>query len=147
MTMKFRMMMALIFVLFSSVVNAESYVSISKSMVNGKWYEHRISVENLTKVPQWNPFDEPAPLPPHKAIAISRDYLKKQNEDIGHLALGTITIDRVISKKVKNRWKYMISILDRNNMANSFYIIVMMDGTVIDPVEISDPGVVCPEEE
>ena len=140
-------MMTLFFVFVSSVVNAESYISISKSLVNGKWYEHRISVENLTKVPQWNPFDEPAPLPPHKAIAISRDYLKKHNDDIDHLALGTITIDRVISKKVKNRWKYMITILDRDNMANSFNIIVMMDGTVIEPVEISDPGVVCPEEE
>ena len=89
--MKFRITMTLFFVFFSSAVNAESYVSISKSMVNGKWYEHRISVENLTKVPQWDPFDEPAPLPPHKAIAISRDYLKKHNNHISHLALGTIS--------------------------------------------------------
>ena len=141
--------MALLLVVLGTTFNsalAENYISLSKTMVDGKFYDYRISEDNLSKTPSWNPVDEPAPLAPHKAVSVAREYLKSHS-DISDYGLNQISIVRVVSKKHKNKWYYTLMISKRGDIPGGTNVFVMMDGSVIEPVQVQDLGTVCPEEE
>jgi hypothetical protein len=106
-----------------------------------------VNEDNLAKMPTWNPLEEAAPLPPHKAVSVARDFIKKQKGDLNDYFLNQISIGRVVSKKNKNRWFYTLMISKRGDPMGGINAIVMMDGSVVEPVQVQDLGTICPAEE
>jgi hypothetical protein len=101
----------------------------------------RITREQLARTPAWDPASEFPPLSPRKAEEASRAMLKKllgerrwSRPDIT-LKPFDVTADDGDHREI--RWLYvlhfgLLSDMD-NNQAGSLNIIVLMDGTVMEP--------------
>ena len=119
---------------------AEGRVRITEHVdADGKstfWY---ITPERLAKLPAWKT-DAPLPLPIEKAIAQATAWIKLRHAKFTEWEIVTVSLGKIWDSDTKNRWYYSVSVNGTANVdgvrASSFFsVIVLMDGSVVEPTE------------
>lgn len=106
----------------------------------GELYQNKISEAELQKMPSWSPEDGAPPLSVKQAVDIARAYLKKKNSPFATAVISEVKLDQFIMPKYyKDKWCYIVMFMEvpvtccTPGMIN---VLVMMDGTVNEPVVI-----------
>lgn len=120
------------------VVKADARVMITEHRdVNGKSTYWHITQERLAQTPEWKP-DVSLPLPVEKAAGKATEWLKKRTTKFTEWDIVSISLGKIWDSEIKNKWYYSVSVNGTVQVdgikANSFFsVIVLMDGTVVEP--------------
>jgi len=114
-------------------------VSLSHVTADGKSTIHKITEDEARKLPAWDPESgKDAPLTYPDAIVKGREWLKIRNPKMDDFKLRTISLERVGYGSIPDRWFYRVDfdpvIGDQKLFGSHFFAIVLMDGTVVEPV-------------
>lgn len=108
-------------------------------------YEWRISEARVAATPKWNMDRAKVPVAPEKAWRIAKDWFKKQGEleaDFVRMEIRPFVINSTLSSESRHR---LGDLLDRYYYRiecipaafDSMLVVVLMDGTVLEPVRIA----------
>lgn len=92
---------------------------------------YRIFEADLADTPSWNPEQGEPPLTLNQALEIARNNLHRFVQQADNLAVGKVDLQRFDSDK----WVYQVlfNCDDAGDCGSSFWMIVKMDGTVLEP--------------
>jgi hypothetical protein len=123
---------------FSSFASNINEVHLSEyTDINGVKTKFVTSLDVILKTPEWKENMSNPPLPLPKAVSLATVWMKKRNPKFDDFIVSGITIRRIGSSDLRNRWDYLIdfnAIVDRRTVYGSTFVaIVLMDGTIIEP--------------
>lgn len=104
-------------------------------------YEWRISEARILKTPEWRADARKIPIPPDKAVRIAKAWFEKRGRDLDEL-VGieirpfAVEISNESQKGLQRRFYYVITCLPSGLAFNSMKVVVLMDGSVVEPREI-----------
>jgi hypothetical protein len=118
-------------------VNLTTYVD-----ENGKTTEYLTTQNVLEKCPEWT-LDKEPPLPIQKAVKIAEEHIKVKYPQFTSFKIIHIALSPVYNSKYRNRWYYDISVQAVANLggvsaSSHFNVIVLMDGTIVEPTEVKN---------
>jgi len=103
------------------------------SSIDGVSYKQQIGDEDIKAFPSWNPFKDPCPLSPAKAVALALAELKRVSPK---LEMKQVTLDFVTLSKadedLRDKWLYTLNfwLSERGEDGPWFTVHVCLDGTV-----------------
>ena len=126
------------FVMVFAFQAAADVVKLTESIdEHGKRIEYVTTTNVLEKCPTWTVDKEP-PYPIHKAIDVARQWIKKRYPKFTSYKIVNISIRPIWDLSFKERWYYGVTVnaaadLDGVSASSVFNILVLMNGTVIEP--------------
>ena len=133
-----RGLFVIVFLICSICVRAQVVeIHEYESHAEGKKYNYEVFREQLLKTPAWHIDDDRPPLSPRAAERAAKKEFEKRIKDTTHW-----TEDRIILVDMgdKIHWIYLVQyrrFAERVEDAQLLRIVVLMDGTVVEP-KISD---------
>ena len=111
--------------------------------VGDKHFRSTVSLEDIRKTPQWSPAaQEVPPLPPGRAQAIARQQLDRIVSSTSDWHVDAV---RIVAAADDTHWLYEVSFRreyppDALVVGEHVDLLILMDGTAIEPREIPRPG-------
>lgn len=94
--------------------------------------------DDVLKTPQWNGYSDNLPLKISRATKIGIEWLKKNNPKFDDFTLVEFSIQRVGNSELMDRWYYKLDyqakIGDRILYGSPFFVTILLDGTVVEPI-------------
>lgn len=120
--------------------------SLFKHQGRRKAYEWRISEARIASTPRWNIDGGKIPVAPDKAWRLAKAWLAKQNlvtPDFVRMEVRPFVLDsgftseqRLRLKNVLGRYYYRVECVPA--VFDTMVVVVLMDGTVLEPIQIPD---------
>lgn len=120
--------------------------SLFKHQGRHQAYEWRISEARIASTPRWDIDTAKIPVTPDKAWRIAKDWFKKQNQEhpaFVKMEVRPFVLDNELSPETRSRLKdvlgrYYYRIECIPAAFDSMVVVVLMDGSVLEPVPIPD---------
>jgi len=125
-------------ILFSTVSMAGERVRVTEHVdEHGKRTVFFTTKQVLEKCPAWK-LDKEPPFPTYKAVGLAQAWIKKKYPKFSSVHTATISISPIWDNDFRDRWYYTVTSeasadLDGVTANSYFSVIVLMDGTIVEP--------------
>lgn len=108
---------------------------------NGELLQNKISREDLNRMPSWEPKQGNPPLNQRQAIDIALSYVEKKYPQFIDAKISEVKLVQfLLPEYYKDKWYYNVILMNnipvRTVNPDFINIVVMLDGTVNEPVSV-----------
>jgi hypothetical protein len=119
-------------------------ITLFKHQARWHIYEWRISEDRILATPEWR-FEKKIPIPPDKAVKIAKRWLEKRGglDSLMEIYIRPFVIKTAYSDAIRpleRRFYYVIHCRPGGVFFDSMKVVVLMDGSVLEPKEIREIG-------